>query len=67
MRWLSLAVGTLLSCAHGGPGRPAPGALAPDFALPATPAAGTGETIRLSDLRGKIVVLAFFPKAFTYG
>ena len=36
---------------------------APDFAL-----AGTdGKTYRLSDLKGKTVVLAWFPKAFTSG
>lgn len=44
--------------------RPAPGQLAPDFALPAS----TGKTVKLSDYRGKqTVVLAFFPKAFTGG
>ncbi|MCS6951184.1 MAG: redoxin domain-containing protein, partial [bacterium] len=31
---------------------------APDFALPAT----DGSTVRLSDLRGKKVVLYFYPK-----
>jgi peroxiredoxin Q/BCP len=36
---------------------------APEFAL-----AGTdGKTHRLSDLKGKTVVLAWFPKAFTSG
>ncbi len=36
---------------------------APEFAL-----AGTdGKTYRLSDLKGKTVVLAWFPKAFTAG
>ena len=36
---------------------------APEFAL-----AGTdGKTYRLSDLKGKTVVLAWFPKAFTSG
>ena len=36
---------------------------APEFAL-----AGTdGKTYRLSDLKGRTVVLAWFPKAFTSG
>src|SRR5882757_7116475 len=34
-----------------------PGHTAPDFALPARP----GETVRLSGLRGKPVVLIFYP------
>jgi len=43
--------------------RPGPGDPAPAFEL-----AGTGgETVRLADLRGRTVVLAFFPKAFTGG
>ena len=36
---------------------------APDFELQSH----TGETIRLSDYRGRWVVLYFFPKAFTSG
>jgi peroxiredoxin Q/BCP len=36
---------------------------APDFTL----AASDGETYTLSKLRGKTVVLAWFPKAFTAG
>jgi cytochrome oxidase Cu insertion factor (SCO1/SenC/PrrC family) len=39
------------------------GDLAPDFTLPAT----DGQTYTLSKLRGKTVVLAWFPKAFTAG
>jgi peroxiredoxin Q/BCP len=39
------------------------GAEAPDFAV----AAHTGETVRLRDLRGKPVVLWFYPKADTPG
>lgn len=41
----------------------APGAAAPDFELPGS----DGKTYRLSDFRGRTVVLAWFPKAFTGG
>ena len=41
----------------------AAGDRAPDFALPAS----DGRTYRLSELRGRIVVIAWFPKAFTGG
>ncbi len=40
---------------------PALGASAPDFTLPST----SGEEVTLSALRGKKVLLAFFPLAFT--
>jgi peroxiredoxin Q/BCP len=40
-----------------------PGDLAPDFTATTT----NGRTLRLSDLRGRRVVLFFFPKAFTPG
>jgi len=40
---------------------PAIGALAPDFDLPST----AGSVVTLSSLRGKRVLLAFFPLAFT--
>jgi peroxiredoxin Q/BCP len=36
---------------------------APDFSLPGS----DGKTHSLSDLKGKTVVLAWFPKAFTAG
>jgi peroxiredoxin Q/BCP len=36
---------------------------APDFSLPGT----DGKTHKLSDYKGKTVVLAWFPKAFTGG
>jgi peroxiredoxin Q/BCP len=39
------------------------GDMAPDFTLPAS----DGQTYMLSKLRGKTVVLAWFPKAFTGG
>ncbi len=41
----------------------APGDLAPDFEL----AGSDGRTHRLSTLRGRTVVIAWFPKAFTGG
>jgi thioredoxin-dependent peroxiredoxin len=40
-----------------------PGDPAPDFELPSD----TGETVRLSDLRGKRVILYFYPKDDTSG
>lgn len=39
------------------------GDAAPDFAVPSD----TGDPVRLSSLRGKTVVLYFFPKANTPG
>ena len=52
------------------PPTPAPevGTLAPDFALPGATRYGTlKDPVRLSDFRGKTVVLAFFYKARTKG
>lgn len=43
--------------------RPEPGSLAPDFELPAD----DGSTVRLSALRGRPVVLYFYPKDDTPG
>lgn len=40
-----------------------PGDMAPDFTL----TSDTGQQVRLSDYRGKTVVLAFVVKAFTGG
>jgi peroxiredoxin Q/BCP len=51
------ALASLLLAAPG-PGDPAPG-----FELQST----SGELVRLADLKGRTVVLAFFPKAFTGG
>ena len=39
------------------------GDAAPDFTVPAS----DGRTYRLADLRGQVVVIAWFPKAFTAG
>lgn len=39
------------------------GDAAPDFELPGS----DGKTYKLSDLKGKAVVIAWFPKAFTGG
>jgi len=43
--------------------QPAPGDPAPAFELQSA----SGGLVRLADLKGKTVVLAFFPKAFTGG
>ena len=44
------------------------GAVAPDFAIPGATRFGTlRNTVRLSDYKGKTVVLAFFFKARTRG
>jgi len=43
--------------------RLAPGDPAPDFTLPTD----TGETVRLSDLRGRKVIVYFYPAAMTPG
>jgi peroxiredoxin Q/BCP len=50
------------------PPAPEVGTMAPDFALPATTRYGLlRDSIRLSELRGKTVVIAFFYKARTKG
>ena len=46
---------------------PAVGDTAPDFTLPGATAAGPAGPLRLSDFRGKTVVLAFFFQARTKG
>jgi len=53
-----------LAYAQGGSGKELKaGDQAPDFSLPGS----DGKTHRLADLKGKTVVLAWFPKAFTGG
>lgn len=56
---------TLFGLAASVPALAAPevGDLAPDWTLPGS----DGQTHTLSDLRGRYVVIAFFPKAFTGG
>ncbi len=43
--------------------RPEPGQMAPQFTLDSS----AGAPVSLKDLRGRSVVVAFFPKAFTSG
>jgi thioredoxin-dependent peroxiredoxin len=67
---LLLAAGTARSQQPTESAPPAPevGTTAPDFALPAATRYGLlRDSIRLSDLRGKTVVIAFFYKARTKG
>ena len=59
---LLLSLVLALSMVDAGP-RPEPGDVAPAFSAPAS----NGTTVRLADYSGKMVVLAFFPKAFTGG
>ena len=78
LRSLHLATGALLCAgsvaaaqqAQPGSAATAPnvGQLAPDFSLPGTTRYGPlRDPVKLSDLRGQTVVLAFFPKARTKG
>jgi hypothetical protein len=47
---------------------PRVGDMAPDFSLPGASKAGVREkALRLSDFRGQVVVISFFPKARTKG
>jgi peroxiredoxin Q/BCP len=62
---LACLVGTMAS-AQDQPSQPAGlnvGDKAPDFSLPGT----DGKTHSLAELKGKTVILAWFPKAFTGG
>jgi peroxiredoxin len=56
----TILVATILAAAAA---RPEPGQKAPPFSLESS----TGKKVSLQDLRGRPVVLAFFPKAFTSG
>jgi peroxiredoxin Q/BCP len=58
-----VALACALAWAISSPGDLKPGDQAPDFSLPGS----DGKTYSLSQLRGKYVVLAWFPKAFTGG
>jgi thioredoxin-dependent peroxiredoxin len=67
---LLLAASTVRAQQPAASAPPAPevGTMAPDFALPAATRYGLlRDSIRLSDLRGKTVVIAFFYKARTKG
>jgi thioredoxin-dependent peroxiredoxin len=56
------------AAAPASPPAPEVGTMAPDFALPGATRYGTlKDPVRLSDFRGKTVVLAFFYKARTKG
>jgi peroxiredoxin Q/BCP len=62
---LKMALLSLMGLAMAVQGAPSlkPGDTAPDFSLPGS----DGKTHSLADYRGKTVVLAWFPKAFTGG
>jgi peroxiredoxin Q/BCP len=66
---LLLAVaGTASAQEAAAPGGPNVGEMAPDFELPGATRLGPSRTpVRLADLRGQTVVIAFFPKARTGG
>jgi peroxiredoxin Q/BCP len=72
---LGLAASSTVAAAQQAPAAPAApaagpnvGDMAPDFALPAATRYGVLQSpLKLSDLRGQTVVVAFFPKARTSG
>lgn len=70
---LSVAAAALLGLASShawaqGDDGPKVGDMAPDFSLPGASKAGVREkALRLSDFRGQVVVISFFPKARTKG
>lgn len=67
---LAVSSGALRAQQQPSPATPAPevGTMAPDFVLPAATRYGVlRDSVRLSDLRGKTVVIAFFYKARTKG
>ncbi len=59
-------LGTALR-AQDAPRGPQVGDVAPDFTLPASTKSGLIKPVHLADLKGQVVVLAFFPKARTSG
>lgn len=64
----ALAIGPAAVAQDAAPTAPlAVGIEAPDFSVPVATADGPQGTLKLSDLRGKTVVLAFFFKARTKG
>ena len=66
LRWLPaalIACGSIVPMALAAADDLKVGDQAPDFTLPGT----DGKTYSLSQLKGKMVVLAWFPKAFTGG
>ena len=65
--WLVGLLGATISAQEAPPG-PKVGDLAPDFTLPGSTKAGAlPQPVHLADLKGQVVVLAFFPKARTSG
>ncbi len=60
---LVAGLAVLASCAVVRAAELKPGDAAPDFTLPGS----DGKTHHLADYKGKTVVLAWFPKAFTGG
>ncbi len=58
-----LTIAAALLLAGSAAAAPGVGDLAPNWTLPGS----DGQTHTLTDLRGKHVVIAFFPKAFTGG
>jgi len=61
--WCLLGLAVLASCSVVRGAELKPGDPAPDFTLPGS----DGKTHHLADYRGRTVVLAWFPKAFTGG
>ena len=65
---LLAAASVAVAQAPAAPSVPAVGSMAPDFTLPgATRYGRLSEPVRLSDFRGKTVVIAFFYQARTKG
>ena len=74
LRFLTAVVALALAAPVSAQDTPAPpagpkvGDMAPDFELPAATRTGPSQTpVRLADLRGQTVVIAFVPKARTGG